>query len=173
LIVIAIGNFLYDYLKEEEYSGDEQLVSTGTPGKPEKAPDFAVLDSDGKTVHLSDMRGRPTVINFWASWCPPCREEMPNFNRVYAEMKEDVNFMMVDLTNEGETVDDARNFIASGNLDLPVFFDVDGEGSDRYEIEYIPTSVFVDSKGNMISIAVGGIDEATLRKGIANILDSK
>lgn len=69
------------------------------PKEKIKAPDFTVVDAKGDSVNLSDLLGKPIVLNFWASWCPPCKSEMPDFNEVYKEVGEDITFMMVDLVD--------------------------------------------------------------------------
>ena len=76
------------------------------------APDFNVYDKDGNTVHLSVFFGKPIVLNFWASWCGPCQSEMPDFNEKYAELGDDIHFVMVNMTDGGrETVETASAFI--------------------------------------------------------------
>ncbi|MBP3544577.1 MAG: TlpA family protein disulfide reductase, partial [Lachnospiraceae bacterium] len=85
-------------------SADKQEAATTVEEEttePEKvpAPDFTVIDAEGNEVKLSDMRGKPVVVNFWASWCGPCKMEMPEFEEVYKELGDEVHFMMVNLTD--------------------------------------------------------------------------
>lgn len=135
-----------------------------------KAPDFTVLDSEGKQVKLSDLFGKPIVLNFWASWCPPCKSEMTHFNKVYADVKEDVIFMMVDLVDgQRETVDKGKEYIKGEKFTFPVYFDTNQEAAIAYQIQSIPTTFFIDKDGYIVSGSQGAIDEETLLAGIEYI----
>ena len=132
-----------------------------------KAPDFTVYDSEGNAVKLSDMLGKPVVLNFWASWCPPCKAEMPHFDEVNAELGGEIQFMMVDLVDGvRETVEVGLAYIEEQGYSFPVFFDSDGEGGSTYGIRSIPTTFFIDKEGNIVTGMQGAIDEITLREGI-------
>lgn len=136
----------------------------------EPAPDFTVYTADGKAVKLSDMKGTPVVLNFWASWCPPCKSEMPDFNAVCKEYDGKVTFMMVNLTDgESETVESARNFIHMMEYTFPVYYDTDMDASTVYGIQSIPTTFFIDAEGNLIAYASGAMDGETLKRGISMI----
>ena len=86
------------------------------------APDFTVYDANGNPVKLSDFIGKPVVLNFWASWCPPCKSEMPDFQEVYQELGGQVQFLMVNTT-VSDTMADAKAFIQSMGYTFPVFYD--------------------------------------------------
>ena len=132
------------------------------------APDFTVYDADGKPVKLSDMKGKPVVLNFWASWCPPCKAEMPDFDAVCKEYEGKVTFMMVNLTDgERETVESARNFIHMMEYSFPVYYDTDMEASNTYGIQSIPTTFFIDADGGLVAYGSGALSENELRRGIS------
>lgn len=160
-----------------QVSGSEQTQSTAQApstesGEPEKmkAPDFTVIDNEGNEVKLSSLFGKPIVLNFWASWCPPCKSEMPHFNKVYADVKDDVVFMMVDMVDgQRETLEKGKQYIKDQDFSFPVYFDVDQEAASTYGISSIPTTLFIDKDGYVVTGAEGAIDEATLLKGIGYI----
>ena len=138
--------------------------------EPDPAPDFTVYDKDGKPVKLSDMKGTPVVLNFWASWCPPCKAEMPDFDEIAKEYEGKVAFMMVNLTDgQSETQSSAQAFIDSMGYTFPVYFDLDSDAAYKYGVQSIPTTYFIDAQGNLIAGATGAIDGDTLRRGISMI----
>lgn len=139
------------------------------PPKPErhepKAYDFTVYDGNGNAVQLSDYIGKPIVLNFWASWCAPCKIEMPDFNDKYLELSGEVQFLMVNVTGY-DTVEDAKKVVADGNYSFPVFFDIDSEAVNAYNITGFPTTYFIDAEGYLIAYARGAISAETLQEGI-------
>ena len=131
------------------------------------APDVHIFDREGNEVHLSQYFGRPLVLNFWASWCGPCQSEMPDFNDKYKELGDQVNFVMVNMTDgQRETVETASEFIDRNGFEFPVFYDTTGEAGYVYEAYSLPTTYFIDAGGHVIAQAVGAIDAATLQEGI-------
>lgn len=130
------------------------------------APDFAVLDENGQRVELSELRGKPVVINFWATWCGYCVKEMPDFNKAYAE-NPDVVFLMVNVTDGVyETVDKAKAFVLAQGYDFDIYFDVLGEAVEAYGVTGYPTTVFVSANGDVVAKEVGMISYETLIKGL-------
>jgi thiol-disulfide isomerase/thioredoxin len=107
------------------------------------APDFTVPLLDGGTVSLSDYRGRAVVLTFWATWCPPCREEMPVFAEIAAE-RDDVVFFAVDNRETDEVVAAFRDTF---NMGFPIGMDPSGEIGDRYNVIYLPTTLVLDADG--------------------------
>lgn len=134
------------------------------------APDFTVYDLAGNEILLSDYIGKPIVLNFWASWCGPCQSEMPDFDEAYAELGEDIQFMMVNLTTGRETLDSASSFIKENGYSFPVFYDTDLEAASAYGAYSLPTTYFIDSNGYVIAQAVGAINRETLQRGIEMIV---
>ena len=131
------------------------------------APDFTVYDVDGNEVKLSDYLGKPVVLNFWASWCGPCKMEMPDFNEKHQELGDNVQFLMINLTDgTTETVEGASSFIASMGYTFPVFYDTSSMAAARYGVSSIPTTFFIDAEGYAIARATGAIGIDTLQAGI-------
>ena len=135
------------------------------------APDFTVFDKEGKPVRLSEMFGRPVVINFWATWCPPCKREMPDFEKLYKEYGDRVVFMMVNLTDgHRDTVEGTKRFVSGKGYTFPVYFDTQDSGGSAYHIVSIPQTVFIDRNGNVYKTHIGAMNEATLRLYIDALL---
>ena len=152
-----------DSPREEQGSQEEERV---------KAFDFTAEDYNGNEVKLSDYIGTPIVLNFWASWCPPCREEMPHFNKVSEEYSDDeLIFLMVDLVDgQGETVESGKQHVEESGYTFTVLFDTKQEAAITYGLSSIPLTVFIDKDGYIEGVARGAINEETLRYGITLIL---
>ena len=133
------------------------------------APDFTVLDKNGNEVNLSDYMGTPVVINFWASWCPPCKAELPDFDKACAEF-DDVVFLMVNLTDgKRETKAIVDEFISENGYKFPVYYDTEYSAAYAYNVSSIPATYFIDADGNIAESHIGMINYDTLVDGINKI----
>ena len=138
------------------------------------APDFTVYDKDGNPVQLYDYTGKPLVVNFWASWCGPCQMEMPDFEDKYQELGEEVQFLMINMTDGSrETVDSASAFIAQQGFTFPVLYDTDSDAALTYGAYSLPTTYFINADGYAVARATGAIDAETLQQGIDLIAPNK
>ena len=138
------------------------------------APDFTVYDADGNAVNLSDFIGKPTIVNFWASWCGPCQMEMPDFDEKYKELGEEINFLMVNITDGyRETLEIAKEFVENSGYSFPVYYDTDKDAAMTYGINSFPTTYFIDAEGHAIARAQTMIDMETLQMGIDMIYESE
>lgn len=127
------------------------------------APDFEWTGLDGQILRLSSYRGKVVVVNFWATWCPPCREEMPALQRVAAS-EPDVVVLEVDLMEPG---DKARSFLDSLGLDrLQPVLDSDGATTRRFGVLSLPSTFFVDKEGVIRHLELTAVTEAQIRNGI-------
>ncbi len=182
-LVLATGVLGYRYLSKqvtpqvplavpsqsESAAGEE---GSQPEDEPEKipAPDFTAYDADGNEVKLSDQLGTvPVVLNFWASWCPPCRMEMPDFDKVAAEYGNDtLRFLMVDMVGTSgsytETRETAQEYIGEEGFTFTVWFDENQEALTTYGINSFPTTVFIDAEGNVEGAYRGAMSEETLRQ---------
>ncbi|MFH0887295.1 MAG: TlpA disulfide reductase family protein [bacterium] len=139
------------------------LAMSGTPSKePAKrqlAYDFSLPNLNGKQVKLSSFRGKIVLLNFWASWCPPCREEMPSIENLFKKMKgKDFKILAVSLDEGGADV--VKKFIAKNRYTFPVLLDPDNNAAGKYGIYSIPTTYIIDKQGYIIDYYIGGRDWA-------------
>ena len=126
------------------------------------APDFTVKDLNGNPVSLSDFRGRPVLFNLWATWCPPCREEMPSMEKLYTKLK-DEGFVILaaSSTLSNDKLADVQSYAKKNNFSFHVLFDAEEAIDYSYFTGSIPTSYIIDKDGMMVARLVGGIDWST------------
>lgn len=164
--ILFIGGAYLAYNALTEKNKPDDVIGE-TTGEKIVAPDFTVYDAQGNPVKLSDFAGKPVVLNFWASWCPPCKSEMPHFNEIYGEVKDTVVFMMVDLTDGSrETQERGQAYVDEQGFTFPVYFDLDLDAANTYGISSIPTTIFIDADGYAVTGYQGAIDADTLRAAI-------
>jgi thiol-disulfide isomerase/thioredoxin len=168
IVFLVVAYFAYSTLSDHyPKSGNQPNTSSSPNEQKQAAPDFTVVDSQGNEVKLSDFKGKPVVLNFWASWCPPCKGEMPHFNEVYADEKDNVVFMMVDMVDgQRETQEKGQQYVTDQGYSLPIYFDNQQQAAATYGISSIPTTVFIDIDGNIVTGYQGAIDKQTLLDGI-------
>ena len=118
------------------------------------APDFTLADTNGKLHRLSDYRGRTVIINFWATWCPPCREEIPSMNRAWQQLRqEDVVMLAI---NMGEDEDTIFVFTADYPAEFPLLLDRDGAVTAEWPVKGLPTTYIIAPDGSIAYRAIGG-----------------
>nr|WP_258436066.1 TlpA disulfide reductase family protein [Heyndrickxia coagulans] len=139
----------------------QPLSGSAEAKEGEKAPDFALTNLSGQTVKLSDFKGRTVILNFWASWCPPCKAEMPDMQRFY-EKNPDVAVLAVNLTNTETNENAPLDFVKKNGLAFQILFDMDGSVGTLYKTVTIPTTYFIDAEGTIIRKIIGPMDEKTM-----------
>ncbi len=173
----------------ERYGPVELPLSLQTAGldvgvkEGDLAPDFLLEGLDGREVRLSDLRGKPVVVNFWATWCRPCRKEIPQFVEAYERFREDGLVVVGVNMQEGKSI--ARQYADDYGMDFPIAIDVDGEVGDEYRLLGLPVTYFIDRQGVIRSVFTGpfeeqrqdtevrgAIGESELEGRIAEIMDS-
>ncbi len=172
LIAIFIGAGLgYKHLSKDYDQPTNTTFSYNQNQNANSAPDFTVKNTDGESVSLSDLKGKPVVINFWATWCGYCVKEFPHFQDMYKKYGDEIEFMMVDLVDGNrETEEVAKSFIKSKGYTFPIYFDTTGEAAYNYNAYSIPLSVFVDKDGNLVDSHTGAMDGATLENYIKSLI---
>ncbi len=147
------------------------LLAAQTLGSP--APDFTLKTLAGGTARLSDYTGRPVFLNFWASWCKPCRGEMSDIIAAYdAHKDQHLQVLAINLTDQ-ERMTDARRFADEFHMPFPVLLDEKGKVRKSYALRGVPTSVFIDSQGIVRLVNPGPITSGTIQRGLAEILPAR
>lgn len=134
------------------------------------APDFTLNTIDGKPFTLQELKGRPVILNFWASWCPPCRAEMPAFQLAWQEYSDtDLVILAVNATHQ-DSIPEINQFIDQNNLDFTVLLDIAGNVSSAYQIHALPTTFLIDRDGIITKTLIGGPIPLSLLRVHANQL---
>lgn len=169
---------LYDTLGsrvEMDTLGTQAAQSTqenGTEPVRQEMPDFTVYDLEGNPHKLSDFRGKPVILNFWATWCGFCEAEMPDFEEKYQQYGDQIHFLMVDVTDGSqETVEKASAFVAERGFTFPVYYDTAMEATAVYGTGGLPVTYFFDAEGYFVAWQQGMLSAETLQKGIDLLLE--
>ena len=161
------GEVVPETREEVKPAADRLEAARPQVGYP--APDFTLTDLGGKTVSLSDLRGEPVYLNFWATWCPPCREEMPDIQQVYTEKGQQVRFLAVNLTGTEKSVQGVREFLSAGGYTFPVLLDEDNAVAEQYQVRAIPTSIFIDAAGVITYRYAGAMNKEKLEAALEKL----
>ncbi len=168
----------YRYLSER-YTPDTPETKEDAPAEKQSESktsepavyDFVVMDMDGNPVHLTDHIGKPIVVNFWATWCGPCKSELPAFEEMYNTYKDDVTFMMVNMTDGSrETVDGVKAFLEDAGYTFPVYFDTEYIAAYVYGVSSIPMTVFMNEKAEVVDAYIGSMQASSLRSYIERLI---
>ncbi len=134
----------------------------------ESAPSFTLVDLEGNQVSLSDFRGKTVFVNFWATWCPPCRAEMPEIEAVYQEYKDKgVVVIGVDILEPEDVV---RQYVQQGGYSWTFVLDTSGEMAGNYKVTAIPTSFFIDREGIIQAVNIGAMTKRAMEIKLAEAM---
>lgn len=186
VITLLLGWTVYDFVADSDQRNEEQLFSSANQTDLEQeeevsereesdvgleigdqAPDFQLDTLSGETIQLSDYRGQRVMLNFWATWCPPCRAEMPDMERFYQE--QDVEILAVNLTLTETTPIDVVEFIDDFGLTFTIPMDEQQEVSNLYEIRPVPTTFMIDSNGIIQQKALGALNYEQMVEALNNM----
>lgn len=136
------------------FSGCFDSGGAGRPSVGTSAPDFTLPSINGESVTLSDYRGQVVLLNFWASWCPPCRAEMPSMEDLHKTMGGE-DFVIIAVSIDGGGTNEVRDFIAQNGYTFEILHDKNQIVADPYRVEAIPTSYIIDKNGTIVEISRG------------------
>jgi thiol-disulfide isomerase/thioredoxin len=142
-------------------------VKTSPILQKSSAIDFKLKDLEGKEVSLSQFKGKKVFLNFWATWCPPCKQEMPEIEKVFNETKD--SDLVILTVNLGENQNTVKAFMDKNNYHFKVVLDLDEKVATKYNIQSIPTSLFIDKDGNVVSTKNGAMTKAQMDAYIKSI----
>lgn len=163
--VVAVGLLIFGRwysggVAQTSNANIHSQASIGGVADSQLAPDFSLVKLGGGTISLAEFRGKkPVVVDFWASWCPNCRRDMPNLNRFYEKYKDKVEVIGVNLQEKESTVQD---FIASRGITFSIAFDPYRQASNAFGIQYTNTHLLIDIDGNLVRAILGDIRESDI-----------
>ncbi len=139
-------------------------------GVGKAAPDFITSTLDGQRLTLEMYRGRPIVLNFWATWCKPCREEMPLLQKTYTT-HQSAGLVVVALSQDSmESLEIVRSYLTTANLTFPAVMDTDGAIATQFQVLLLPSTIFIDATGTITAVHLGPLHEARLAQYVAMIM---
>lgn len=152
-------------------STNTPISKTAAPQKGFAAPDFTLQSIDGSSYTLSELKGNAVLINLWATWCPPCRAEMPAIEKMYREYKNQGFIVLAINMTYQDNYADISPFALEYNLTFPILLDEKARAGSAYQLQSLPSSYFIDRSGIISEVVIGGpMAEALLRTRIEKIL---
>lgn len=161
---------------EEDSTAEEDGVveADDASSQRQQAVDFTVFDAEGQEVKLSDFFGKPVVVNFWATWCGYCKQEMPDFQEVYEEYKDQVHFLMIQSTDGSrETKEMGEAYIQEEGYSFPVYYDENREAVYVYSVYSLPTTILLDAEGRVAAYNPGLVEKEPLTAAIETLLEEQ
>lgn len=163
--VLILGGVWIGFNRQADPSATGDQPALPVVGSP--APEITLQNLQGETVSLSSMRGRPVLVNFWATWCGPCRVEMPEFQEAYLTHGDDLVILAVNATNQDNG--DIAGFVNDLGLTFPILLDEEGEALSAYDVFAMPTSVFINRDGIIVDIFTGPINRAYIESKLSEL----
>ncbi|MCA1055331.1 redoxin domain-containing protein [Rossellomorea aquimaris] len=183
IVALLIGIFLVNLFQDQQEKkakeeaaqlAEESMdLSNAKQGltKGDKAPDFELTTLSGENVKLSDYKGKKVILNFWATWCPPCKAEMPHMETYYEKnaQKENVEILAVNLTSMDDGQDKVQEFADGYDLTFPILLDIDGDIGEEYRAFTIPTTYMIDTNGQIQHKIVGPMNEDMMAEMVSGM----
>lgn len=169
VLVLGIALLLYPTLSEKAAEAEtttEQNVTLSDTVQYQKYKDIKIFDKDGNEIMLSDLSGKPIILNFWATWCGYCIQEMPDFEKAYKENKDEIQFLII---NTDDGIEKGEKFIKNNGYSFPTYYDLEYNAAITYGISGIPRTIAIDKDGN-IRYNRSGMLTAEALEGIINAI---
>lgn len=177
LVVTMLSTYIIKELDKSTVISSEALGTEIELGeeigleKGQFAPDFTLYNIQGEPVTLSDLRGKKVVLNFWATWCPPCEAEMPHMQKYYEKYREtdNVEIVGVNVTYHREKIERVEQFLKSYDITFPIVLELEETVSRQYELLTLPSTFMIDTEGKIQKTIVGPLDLDTLRENVTQL----
>lgn len=147
--------------------GDSTGDLSPAPIKGHPAPELVLNTTTGGQMRLSDNKGKPVIINFWATWCPPCRAETPDLQAIHRELGDELVIFSVNLTSQDGG--DIEGFMNEFGVTFPVGLDVDGSAALSYNVLGLPTTIFIDRNGIVNEVFTGAVNKAYIEAKLSEL----
>lgn len=168
-LLVLVAGVLWLIISAEK--GNPQADAGPAPQKGFRAPDFTLQTIDGETYTLSDLQGSAVLVNMWATWCPPCKAEMPAMQKVYEEYKDQGLVVLAVNSTFQDTQSNIAPFIEEYSLTFPILLDTTSQVTRAYRVRSLPSSYFINRQGIITEVVIGGpMSEALLRTRIEEAL---
>ncbi|MGG0719675.1 redoxin domain-containing protein [Robertmurraya massiliosenegalensis] len=161
LLSVGISHAIND--EKIQTNGNATAIPVATNQGPKigaTAPDFTLSTLDGKDIQLSNLKGKKIMLNFWTTWCPPCKAEMPDMQKFFTEAGDEIEILAVNI----DTSYDVAGFVEDFNITFPVLLDKDGKVMKEYRILTIPTTYFIDKNGVIQNKIIGAMTVEKMRE---------
>jgi thiol-disulfide isomerase/thioredoxin len=170
VLVLGISWIVFSktLLNSVSASGGEAVILEPAPVAGHPAPDFELVSTEGKTIRLSDFRGKPVILNFWATWCGPCRAEFPEFQKAAVDNADRLVIIGINNTTADQP-DLIPDFLREFGVTFPIVLDEKGETVKTYRILGLPTTVFIDSNGIVNEVFTGPLNKAYIESKISEL----
>ncbi|PFO53713.1 thiol:disulfide interchange protein [Bacillus cereus] len=157
--------------QEKSEAAMKEIIARNGIEIGKSAPDFTLTKLDGTNVKLSDLKGKKVILNFWATWCGPCQQEMPDMEAFYKEHKENVEILAVNYTpsEKGGGEEKVSNFVKEKGITFPILLDKNIDVTTAYKVITIPTSYFIDTKGVIQDKFIGPMTQKEMEKRVAKL----
>lgn len=169
IFLIALSFNLSGTIINEKSLGSRGSLNSVDLLNLDKAPDFALKSVDGKTVKLSDYKGKIVIVDFWATWCPPCRKGIPDLISIQSEYKNDLVIIGISLDSE-KTIKDVPGFVKNYGINYPIVYGNEKVANDFGGIQGIPTAFIIDKNGSIADMHVGLVPKDTFVDKIKELL---